>query len=80
VIDCDEDKIDEAVLVLLCLTMHDDSTGTRAWKSHDWEAMDRLHQKGYIGNPKSKAKSVVITEEGRMKAEQLFRQLFAKTR
>ena len=26
--------------------------------------MDRLHTKGYISDPKSQAKSVVMTEEG----------------
>jgi hypothetical protein len=42
--------------------------------------MDRLHQKGYIADPRGKAKSVVITEEGSVRAKQLFRQLFGKTR
>ena len=74
--DYDKDKVDDAVLALLYLTMWDDRPGTRAWKGHDWSALDRLHQKGYLGDPKSKAKSVVITEEGCVKAEQLFRQLF----
>ncbi len=25
----------------------------RAWKGFDWETMNRLHEKGYISNPKS---------------------------
>ena len=29
---------------LLCLTMHEDGAGTRAWKGHDWAAMDRLYE------------------------------------
>jgi hypothetical protein len=74
----DEDKVDDAVLALLCLTMCDDRPGPRAWKGHDWGALDRLHQKGYIGDPKSKARSVVVTEEGRARAEELFRRLFGK--
>jgi len=78
--DYDEDKVDNAVLALLCLTMWDDRIETRAWKSHDWAAMDRLHEKGYIADPKSKAKSVAVTEEGKAKAEQLFLCLFGKTR
>ena len=73
--DYDEDNVDDAVLALLLLTMHD---GNRVWKGHDWAAMERLHQKGYIGDPKSKAKSVAITEEGKAKAEQMFRRLFGK--
>ena len=50
----DKDKVDETVLALLYLTIHDQ--GTRAWKGMDWDAMDRLHDKGYIGDPKIKAK------------------------
>jgi len=76
----DEDRVDDAVLALLYLTMRDERTVTRAWKGHDWAAMDRLHQKGYIADPKGKARSVVITEEGKAKAEQLFLRLFGKTR
>lgn len=78
--DYDKDKVDDAVLALLYLTMRNEHTTTRAWKGHDWAAMDRLHHKGFIGNPKGKSKSVVITEEGRARAEQLFCQLFAKAR
>jgi len=74
------DKIDDAVLALLHLTSFTEGKGefayTRAWKGHDWEAMDRLHKKGHIGDPKGKAKSVSITPEGRKKSEELFRQLF----
>ena len=71
----DPDKIDEAVLALLYLTLHD---GARAWKSFDWDTMDRLHEKGYILNPVGKAKSVVLTDEGLREAERLFRKLFAR--
>jgi hypothetical protein len=67
------DKVDEAVLALLYLTLHD---GARAWKSFDWDAMNRLHQKGYISDPVGKAKSVVLTEEGLHEAERLFKKLF----
>jgi hypothetical protein len=35
----DTEKIDEAVLALLYLTLHEDF---RAWKSFDWDAMNRL--------------------------------------
>jgi hypothetical protein len=59
--------------------VHGDKYGVRAWKGHDWAALDRLHQKGMIGDPKSKAKSVVLTEEGLVKAEAHFRELFGKS-
>ena len=42
----DKNKMDEVVLALLYLTMFDDKPGRRAWKSHDWDALDRLHEKG----------------------------------
>lgn len=71
----DEQKIDDAVLALLYLALHD---GTRAWKSFDWEALSRLHQKGYISNPVSKAKSVLFTNEGLVVAERLCKQLFER--
>jgi Domain of unknown function (DUF6429) len=78
--DIDTDKIDEAVLALLHLTRCDDKFGAAAWKSHDWDALNRLHEKGYIGNPVSKNKSVGLTEEGKIKAEELFRKLFGKSK
>ena len=73
--DIDTDKIDEAVLALLSLTLHD---GFRAWKGHDWDALERLHQKGMIDNPRGKAKSVVLTDAGLAEAARLFRKNFAK--
>ena len=39
----DNEKIDEAILALLYLTLHDRA---RAWKSFDWDAMNRLYEKG----------------------------------
>ena len=74
--DIDTDKIDEAVLALLYLTLHD---GVRAWKGHDWDALDRLYRKGMIENPVGKAKSVVLTGEGLAKSERLFRNLFERS-
>jgi hypothetical protein len=71
----DTEKIDQAILALLYLTLHDEN---RAWKSFDWDAMNRLHEKGYIFDPVNKAKSVALTEEGLREAERLFKKLFAK--
>ena len=73
--DIDEQKIDEAILALLYLTFHD---GGRAWKGFDFEAMNRLHQKGFIEDPVNKNKSVVLTEEGIAESRRLFELLFAK--
>lgn len=71
----DTDSIDDAVLALLYLGRHD---GYRTWKGFDWSAMNRLHEKGMISDPVSKAKSVVFTEEGNRRSEQLFRELFGR--
>ena len=61
-------------------TLHDESDyGARAWKGHDWDALNRLHERGLIGDPKNKAKSVVLTKEGVEKSSKLFRKLFGKT-
>ena len=75
--DYDRDKVDEMVLALLCLTIwEEDDGGARAWKSHDWGALDRLHAKGYISDPKSKTKSVVLSPEGLKRARMLFARHF----
>jgi hypothetical protein len=67
------------VLALLHLTSFTKGKGelafTRAWKGHDWEALDRLHQKGLISDPKSKAKSVGLSKEASAMAEALFQRL-----
>jgi hypothetical protein len=75
-VDIDEDKIDQAVLALLSLTLHD---GQRAWKGHDSDAMDRLYRKGMIDNPRSKTKSVWLTEEGLAESKRLFEALFRQS-
>jgi hypothetical protein len=73
----DKDKVDEMVLALLYLTMFEQGQySARAWKSDDWDAMDRLHLKGYISDPKSKAKSVMMTDEGARRARELFERHF----
>jgi hypothetical protein len=72
-IDYDREKVEETVLALLWLTLDGDR---RAWKSHDWGVLDRLHERGYISDPKSKAKSVLLTEDGERRARELFAGLF----
>ena len=73
-----KDKVDEMVLALLYLTTWNDKYGPRAWKGMDWEAMNRLFEKGYIANPKSKARSVMLTEQGMKLSEQLFKKYFCE--
>jgi hypothetical protein len=74
----DVTKLDEVVLALLHFNAHTDHGVTRAWKGFDWDTLDRLHALGFISDPKSKAKSVVLTDEGARVAEELFRRHFGK--
>jgi hypothetical protein len=68
----DREKVDRAVLALLYLGLHDER---RTWKGHDWDAMNRLHAKGYISDPVGKAKSVVFTDAGLVESKRLFEEL-----
>ena len=74
--DVDWEKVDEAGLALLCLTLHEG----RAWKNLDWGVMDRLCEKGWISDPKNKGKSVFVTDEGEVKAKEFFLKHFANKR
>ena len=74
----DTDKIDELTLALMYLVVSDrhEGFGARAWKGFDWDTMNRLHEKRYLSNPIGKAKSVGMTEEGFLKAKELFERHF----
>jgi hypothetical protein len=72
----DEERIDDAVLALLLLGLHDHD---RAWKGFPWAALDRLHKRDLISNPRSKAKSVAFSEEGLRRSQALLKALFAKS-
>jgi hypothetical protein len=69
------DKIDDAALALLYLTLHD---GNRAWKGFDWEVLGRLHEKDMIHDPVGKVKSIIFTPEGQERAKELFETMFKK--
>ena len=71
----DTDKIDDAALALLYLTLHD---GDKAWKGMDWDVLGRLHDKDMTHDPVGKVKSVVFTPEGLERAKQLFETMFRK--
>jgi hypothetical protein len=81
IMEYDKDKVDEVTLALLYLVMHDDEdSGARAWKGFDWDTMDRLHDKGLIGNPINKARSVSVSPEGYKRAKELFEKHFVRIR
>ena len=72
------DRIDDAVLTLLYfgIVKRHPMGGARSWKSFDWDAINRLHEKGLITDPVSKARSVVLTDTGLREAEAAFHRLF----
>jgi hypothetical protein len=76
----DKVKVDEMALALLYLISFRERNDElfRAWKSLDWDILDRLHEKGYIFDPKNKNKSVVFSDEGFKMSENLFKKHFGK--
>jgi hypothetical protein len=63
--DLDTDKFAEAALGILALS-HDNGG---VWKGLDRDLMDLLHDRGLIVDHGTKAKSIVLTEEGERRAE-----------
>jgi len=76
----DQDKVDEMTLALLYLvtTKLQDGLGARAWRGFDSETMNRLYEKGWINDPKSKSMSLRVTEDGLKKSEKLFMKYFVQ--
>ena len=74
----DKEKVDEITLALLYLTTFKDRLGLRAWKSLDWDVLNRLHDSGYIHDPVTKAKSVMLTDEGAERSKLLFEKHFMR--
>ena len=65
----DRERAGDLVLALMQLTVHD---GHRTWKSYDWDVMDGLFERGFISDPRSKAKSVILTQEGMARSQAMF--------
>ena len=68
----EEKRLAEMALAILSLTDHD---GGFVWKSLDFDLMNLLHEKGWISDPRTRNKSVFMTEEGQRKAR-LFRKRY----
>jgi len=75
----DTDKLAEIALALLSLTSFTDHGVERAWKGLDWDVLDLIYQRGWILDPKGKARSVVFTETGRNLAEAAFTKHFSRS-
>ena len=69
----DTKKIDDGVLALLYLTLHDQS---RARKGFDSEALGRLQQQGMIHDPAGSSDSAEFTPDGLARAKTLFEAMF----
>jgi hypothetical protein len=63
------ERAGDLVLALMQLTLHEER---RAWKSFDWDVMDDLFERGLITDPRSKAKSVVLTDEGLARSREMY--------
>jgi hypothetical protein len=70
----DNQKIEETVLALLGVFEFENG---RVWKRIDFGVMDSLHEKGYITDPKGKAESVYLTEEGMRLAREMAARYFS---
>jgi hypothetical protein len=73
------EKLAEVALALLSLTAFTDHGQFRAWKGLDWDLLDLLHERGWIRDPKGKARSVVLTEAGYRLSEEAFTKHFSQT-
>lgn len=71
----DEERIDDVVLALLQLTLHNERC---AWKGFDFAVLDRLYRKGLIGDPVNKNKSLVLTDVGLAKSKSVFAEMFVE--
>ncbi len=69
----DDQRIDDTVLALLAAFSARDG---HTWKGFDFEVMNRLHARGFIGNPVNKNKGVYLTDEGMERGGQLAETLF----
>jgi hypothetical protein len=72
----DKEKVDEMVLALMWLVLHGGRPEVRAWKGFDWHTLERLHAQGLITDPKSKAKSVALSDTAVELSERLFEKHF----
>ena len=64
-----QERAGDLVLALMQLTLHDER---RTWKSYDWNIMNDLCERGFISDPRTKAKSVVLTAEGLERSREMF--------
>src|SRR5689334_9381480 len=69
----DNKKIDDAVLALLHLTLHDQSHASAGFAP---EVLRRLHESGMIEEPANGADSIELTQDGLQRSKTLFKAMF----
>ncbi len=74
----DEQKLAEAALAILSLTLHGKPGASRAWKGMSWDLLDVLYKNGWIYDPVGKKKSVAFTEDGEKLATKFMEKHFGK--
>jgi hypothetical protein len=57
------EKVDVMTLALLYFTTFKDKHGLRAWKSHSWDVLHRLHENGY--STSQQLRRVLDSDRGR---------------
>lgn len=75
-LEINQEKLAEVALALLGMTAFRDHGSVRVWKGLDWGLLDLLYEKGWIADPKGKAKSVLLTNEGAQLAQDFLRRHF----
>lgn len=68
----DIDRAAAFVLALMHLDVHD---ANRAWKGYPWDVLDRLFERGLITDPRGKARSVALSQDGLLEAKRQFEEL-----
>jgi hypothetical protein len=74
----DWDKVDEMALALMHLTTFEEHGEVRSWKGYDWGILIRMHERGWIGDPVSRAKAVSVSEQAQRLSRELFEKHFGK--
>ena len=74
----DVEKADEFALALLYFNLFGYGKRVRPWKNFPWDALDSLHEKGFISDPATKAKSFWVTKEGEKKSKEMFEKHLAQ--
>lgn len=72
----DQRRVEGAVLALMHPPAQSGRLRMAGMEELPVEATDGLHERGLIGDPRSKAKPVALTDEGAQLAEQLFTERF----